>query len=131
MGWSIGYDENWERDIGYGVPASCDQPCCNEEIDRGLSHVCGGAPYGGDHGCGLYFCQHHLYEKVIVEDGEDNPPLCMKCCRGHAPYDPKPDVAEWVAWKLTDDSWERWRKENQEEVKKLLKYGRKMVMDFK
>jgi hypothetical protein len=22
MGWSIGYDNKWERDIGYGVPES-------------------------------------------------------------------------------------------------------------
>src|SRR4051812_7048849 len=26
MGWSIGYDSNWQRDIGYGVPAFCDHP---------------------------------------------------------------------------------------------------------
>ena len=50
MGWSIGYDSNWDRDIGYGVPAYCDHPDCNEEIDRGLSYVCGGEPYGGDRG---------------------------------------------------------------------------------
>ena len=28
MGWSIGYDEKWQRDIGYGVPAICDYPGC-------------------------------------------------------------------------------------------------------
>ena len=36
MSWSIGYDDNWDRDIGYGVPAYCDHPGCNEEIDRGF-----------------------------------------------------------------------------------------------
>ena len=55
MGWSLGYDSNWNRDIGYGVPAYCDHPYCNEEIDRGLSYVCGDALYGGDRGCGLFF----------------------------------------------------------------------------
>ena len=45
MGWEIGYDDNWERDIGYGVPAECDHPDC-QVIDRGLSYVCGGEPYG-------------------------------------------------------------------------------------
>ena len=35
MGWSLGYDGRWKRDIGYGVPAVCDFPGCNEEIDRG------------------------------------------------------------------------------------------------
>lgn len=54
MGWSIGYDSKWKRDIGYGVPAWCDHPGCIEEIYRGLSHVCGGEPYGGERGCGLY-----------------------------------------------------------------------------
>ena len=47
MGWSLGYDRNWKRDVGYGVPAICDDPECTEEIDRGLSYVCGGEPYGG------------------------------------------------------------------------------------
>ena len=31
MGWSIGYDNNWNRDIGYGVPAFCDHPKCDKE----------------------------------------------------------------------------------------------------
>lgn len=54
MGWSIGYDERWKRDIGYGVPATCDHPGCEEKIDRGLSCVCANQqPYGGEHGCGL------------------------------------------------------------------------------
>lgn len=35
MGWAVGYDSNWRRDIGYGVPALCDQPDCVEEIDSG------------------------------------------------------------------------------------------------
>ncbi len=26
MGWSIGYDKNLKRDIGYGVPATCEHP---------------------------------------------------------------------------------------------------------
>ena len=26
MGWSIGFDSKWNRDIGYGVPATCDYP---------------------------------------------------------------------------------------------------------
>lgn len=39
MGWSIGFDEHWQRDIGYGVPATCDHPGCGAKIDRGLSFV--------------------------------------------------------------------------------------------
>lgn len=43
MGWAIGYDTTWGRDIGYGVPATCDYPSCTEAIDRGLGYVCGGS----------------------------------------------------------------------------------------
>ncbi len=44
MSWAVGFDETWQRDIGYGVPAYCDHPGCMAEIDRGLSYVCGGEP---------------------------------------------------------------------------------------
>jgi len=40
MGWAVGYDNRWSRDIGYGVPAWCDEPGCSEAIDRGLAYVC-------------------------------------------------------------------------------------------
>jgi hypothetical protein len=76
MGWSIGWDSNWQRDIGYGVPAYCDHPNCHEHIDRGLSYVCGGEPYGGDEGCGLYFCSQHLF----IERG--HPQRCERCWDG-------------------------------------------------
>jgi len=26
MGWSIGFDETWQRDIGYVVQSVCDHP---------------------------------------------------------------------------------------------------------
>ena len=45
MGWAIGYDGRWERDIGYGVPAVCDHPDCNVRIDRGLDYVCNRIEY--------------------------------------------------------------------------------------
>lgn len=102
MGWSIGYDAKWKRDIGYGVPAICDDPSCGAEIDRGLSRVCGGLPYGGDVGCGLYFCGDHLFG---VE------PLCARCMDDGEPFEPKPDVPEWIAHKATDPSWAAWRAE--------------------
>lgn len=111
MGWSIGFDSNWKRDIGYGVPAVCDHPDCNEKIDRGLSYVCcGQQPYGGDQGCGLYFCPEHQ----LGMHGQ-----CERCSRGNAPFDPKPDVPQWMRWKLKDDSWRRWRGNNPDEVEKL------------
>ena len=89
MGWSIGYDSGWDRDIGYGVPAYCDHPDCNKKIDRGLAHVCGGEPYGGDRGCGLYFCYAHLHMHKTQ--------LCERCFpRRKKPFAPKPDHPEWV-----------------------------------
>lgn len=103
MGWSIGYDTNWDRDIGYGVPAYCDHPQCNAEIHRGLAYVCGGEPYGGDLGCGLYFCGEHL---------KTNHPLCSRCAARKEPFDPKPEHPTWLHHKATDPSWEEWRKEN-------------------
>lgn len=113
MGWSIGYDTRWQRDIGYGVPALCDEPDCTKRIDRGLAYVCGGRPYGGERGCGLYFCEAHLY--YDAGDG----PLCDRCQDEAPPYDPKPDLPEWLWWKLTDDSWRPWREEHPERVESM------------
>lgn len=111
MGWSIGYDRKWGRDIGYGVPAYCDHPGCGEEIDRGLSYVCGGHPFGGDRGCGLYFCGKHLIAPPRL------PQLCNRCYpRIKEPYRPTKEHPEWINWKLTDESWEEWRKEHPEQV---------------
>jgi hypothetical protein len=115
MGWSIGYDSSWKRDIGYGVPAVCDHPDCNEEIDRGLSYVCGGQPYGGDRGCGLYFCGNHLHYAERLPGH-----FCTRCHpRRRTPFEAKPDVAEWINHKLTDESWQQWRDANPSEVAEL------------
>lgn len=110
MGWSIGFDSNWQRDVGYGVPAICDHPDCSKEIDRGLAYVCGGEPYGGEKGCGLYFCSAHLAYKT---NGRTiiSPQLCDRCVAGENPFTPKPDSPEWVNFKMTDPSWAEWRKE--------------------
>jgi hypothetical protein len=113
MGWAVGYDEHWRRDVGYGVPALCDHPGCGAHIDRGLSYVCGGQPYGGEHGCGLFFCARHRH---LAEEGE----LCIRCFDGEDPFEPTPDVLEWSQHKLTDESWREWRALHPEEVAKLL-----------
>ncbi len=112
MGWSIGYDGSWERDIGYGVPAHCDHKGCNEEIHRGLSYVCCGEPYGGDHGCGRFFCEKHMNPEWNDDgDGEE-----WRVC-GHGDDDYiSPDHPEWIQHKLTDPSWQAWREENEDWV---------------
>ncbi len=110
MGWSIGYDSRWKRDIGYGVPAYCDHPGCGEEIDRGLSYVCGGTHRGGEHGCGLYFCSKHRRFAGAARDGVE---LCFLCRYGKPGYYPKtPDHPDWMHHKLRDVSWGPWRKKN-------------------
>jgi hypothetical protein len=119
MGWAIGYDNRWKRDIGYGVPAECDHPKCKVQIDRGLAHVCAGEqPYGGENGCGLYFCSEHMHYHHFR--GTDYAVECCKRCSSHAsPYKPKPDVKEWIEHKLRDESWGPWRKSHPEEVKAM------------
>jgi hypothetical protein len=121
MGWAVGFDSNWGRDIGYGVPAICDFPGCGVEIDRGLGFVCGGEPYGGDMGCGLFFCWEngHLAYAEVSSGSEQMVQQCPACREGKPPFTAKPDIAEWVNWKLTDPSWQQWRDENPEEVEKM------------
>ena len=111
MGWSIGYDEKMGRDIGYGVPAICDHPDCNKEIDRGLAYVCcNQEPYGGDDGCGLYFCEDH----------RDISGKCERCQRDEDPFEPKPDTQEWIQHKLNDESWAEWREKNPDKYNELI-----------
>lgn len=105
MGWQIGFDDRWNRDIGYGVPATCDHPNCGAKIDRGLSYVCGGEPYGGERGCGLFFCPAHMHHHAKL------PQLCLRCERRRGPYKPTPDRPEWLHHKATDPSWAEWRAE--------------------
>lgn len=130
MGYAI-YQMNG-RDCGYGVPAVCEQPDCNEEIDRGMAYCCGGAP-DSEHGCNMYFCAAHLYFGAPFEDGSTHQ-VCEICFLNRkldaidpdggwklhaATYPEKPDVEEWCHWKLDHESWEQWRSENPKEVTKL------------
>lgn len=109
MGWAVGYDDNWQRDIGYGVPAICDHPDCEVEIDRGLGYVCGADAFGGEKGCGLFFCSQHQV---------DLHQRCERCAKRRKPFTPKPDTYEWVHHKHTDESWEEWRNEQEKKVTK-------------
>ena len=107
MSWSIGFDSSCNRDIGYGVPAYCDSPKCSKKIDRGLAYVCcDQKPYGGEKGCGLYFCENH----------QDIRGRCSRCRNYRTPYKAKPDHPEWAHWKLTHDSWAKWRAEEPDKV---------------
>lgn len=74
-------------DAGYDVPTTCEQPRCNEQINRGLDHLCGVTPGGDEHGCGGYFCGQHLYPAPVVEVGK----RCIRD-RGTDPTRHSPDA---------------------------------------
>lgn len=120
MSWAIGYDNRWNRDIGYGVPAYCDHPGCTEEIDRGLAWVCcGSEPYGGENGCGRYFCANHrAFTYVDLNDNETDDADILTCAHEDEDHI-SADHPEWVAHKLTDPSWQSWREEYPEVVQQL------------
>lgn len=109
MGYGVYLDQDARdsgvtRWAGYGVPAICDYPNCDVEIDRGLGYKCE-QRYDEDEtgneteeeGCGLYFCGEHLL---------------VGCPPEHDDFTPKPDTPEWERWMLTDKSWEQWRQEH-------------------
>lgn len=122
MSWSIGFDKKWGRDIGYGVPAFCDHPECLEEIDRGLAYVCcGQQPYGGEDGCGLYFCAKH------ATPGEHK---CERCAAGLLSFDGKPEHPEWIHFKKTDESWAQWREEHPEAIALMMRETETLVVGY-
>lgn len=108
MYWAIGFDEHWNRDIGFDVPAVCDHPGCNTAINRGIDYVCGGEPYGGDSNCGLYFCKNHLQMKLL-QSGESLVQVCTQCSAGKKPFQPSTDTEEWINYKQTSNYWAGWR----------------------
>jgi hypothetical protein len=46
-----------------------------------------------------------------VEDNENLGCCCERCADGKEPFTPKPEHPEWLAFKATDPSWAKWRKE--------------------
>ncbi len=60
MGWGSGTLSDG-REAGYLVRDVCKLDGCKTKIDRGLSYVCGSMHEGGEHGCGDYFCDKHLF----------------------------------------------------------------------
>lgn len=116
MGWSLGEDRNCKRFVGYGVVAFCDYPGCTKTIDRGLYYVCGGEPYGGDEGCGLFFCDEHMHY------GQFSGQKCIRCADNKTPFKPKKyEHPRWIKHVLTHGSWQQWREENPEEVRRYKK----------
>lgn len=120
MGYAVyGHRAYNDRFAGYGVPALCDFPGCDEKIHRGVSFACGNDP---DATCGKYFCGKHLqyepsnlkiedleqwYKKADSEE-ETTWPRCPRCAdeQWDTPeYPQKAELEEWIEFVLTDESW--------------------------
>ncbi len=139
MGYGV-YQISNGRWGGYGVPAYCEHPDCNEEIDRGFGYACGGEPFS-EYGCDQYFCSKHLQMVGFQDNGELYPDylcdhdysdkcecvwkeVCESCATGHKvsfPY--KPEHPTWIKHLLKDKSWATWRKNNPQKVKELRALG--------
>jgi len=132
MGYGVYFEGH--RWAGYMVTAECDMPECHTMIDRGLGYKCEkvttyhyfdaeGNEVGSDgdweteteeegEGCGLFFCEAHLYDHVAHEDNK---------------VQPKGEHPRWMWWILNHESWEKWREEN---PKRVAEYA-EAIKDFK
>lgn len=93
MGWAYGRDGSrpfGDQEVGYGVPATCEHPGCNEEIDRGLAYACGEQPYEGENYCNKFFCYSHLYWSPDDPEAGRIGFRCAECC-GIAIDDEQPE----------------------------------------
>lgn len=63
MGWADCGEDDLGRPIGYIYKTACDAPQCDEEINLGLGHACGGMHgdegIAGSPGCPRYYCGEH------------------------------------------------------------------------
>ena len=77
MSWSHCGTDKEGRPIGYAIDAVCDHKDCSNEIDRGLSYVCGGMHGEDEHSCDKYFCSNHLEYTLELDDEWKN--ICEEC----------------------------------------------------
>ena len=67
------------RDVGYAIETVCEHPGCDEKIDRGLYHCCGGMHGKPDElPCRRYFCGEHLFF-VLTRNPEVDGAVCEAC----------------------------------------------------
>lgn len=80
MGWGDCGTDSKGRPIGYVHEATCDFPCCEAKIDRGLAYACGGM-HGENEGCEGYFCPAHLGHVHAPDTGTPltEKPVCPSC----------------------------------------------------
>ncbi len=79
MGWGDCGTDSKGRPIGYVHEATCDHPGCEEQIDRGLAHACGGMHGTSEGDCEGYFCGKHLYSVEDPEQRLHSAQLCEAC----------------------------------------------------
>jgi hypothetical protein len=84
MGWADCGNDSTGRQIGYAFPATCDEPGCDNEIDRGLAYACGDMHGEGVHYCERYFCYEHL-----VYCDAANTWVCRECAEANRAPDPE------------------------------------------
>lgn len=89
MGWADCGTDDDGRPIGYAFAATCDEPGCDAEIDRGLSYCCGSMHGGGEHGCGRYFCPVHL--RCCFKASDHLEELCRECAERYEAEHPDDD----------------------------------------
>lgn len=77
MGWASCGTDSEGRPIGYGYEGTCDHDGCEEEIDRGLSYVCGEMHGEDEYSCEKYFCNKHHLNCIKVDNAYYN--LCDPC----------------------------------------------------
>lgn len=132
MGYSVYFSAKNNRWQGYGVPAYCDHPNCQNVIDRGVGYICCDNP-NHTASCGGFFCELHRYQLVYedqlhemseeeinrlgIDSREEQATEGdgIICCT-HAPIETK-EHHEWLNHVLTDESWAEWRKEEPEVVR--------------
>ena len=81
MGWAHCGPNRHGQQTGYGVSAVCDEPGCDEQIDRGLGYLCGdnyilGALHDHDFTCAKYYCEKHLFYVDVENRGVR---VCARC----------------------------------------------------
>lgn len=108
--------QNVMIDQGGAVPVLCSHPDCDAIVHRGVVHLCGMDPAGGEHGCcALHFCGAHL---------QGPGQTCERCAAGEPPFPAKDTAPDWTHWRLTHPSWAEWRAANPDKVAELVEIKR-------
>lgn len=99
MSWSHCGTDKEGRLIGYAHEGLCDCFPCLNEIDRGLSYVCGGMHGEDEHSCDKYFCAEHLEWTLDLDDEYKN--VCQECMvRLTTSGEYALNVGDWVIRKI-------------------------------